>query len=204
MLRPDLPLGDRDPLRPLPGLVLPAVLRLIELGIADPDRIGLMGFSNGGYLTLALLTQTTLFRAAVAVAGIVNLTSFYGILDEHGGSWGVAYCEGEGAPGRMGGSLWENRDAYIENSPLFYLDRVQTPVLLAAGTGDFRDADAAQAQEAFSALRRLGQQVELRLYHGEIHATPYWSRPNLQDLCDHVLDWFETHLGHPGSSRRLG
>jgi dipeptidyl aminopeptidase/acylaminoacyl peptidase len=202
VLRPDLPLGDRDPLRPLPGLVLPAVLRLIELGIADPDRIGLMGFSNGGYLTLALLTQTTLFRAAVAVAGIVNLISFYAKLDEHGGSWGVAYCEGEGAPGRMGGSLWENRDAYIENSPLFYLDRVQTPVLLAAGTGNREDA--AQAREAFSALRRLGRRVELRLYRGESHAPFHWSCENLRNLCDHVLDWFETYLGQPDSSRRLG
>lgn len=212
VLWPDMPLEDRDPLRPLPGLVLPAILHLIELGVADPDRIGLMGFSNGGYLTLALLTQTTLFRAAVAVGGIVNLTSYYGILDAYGSSWGVSYFEGKGAPGRMGGSLWENRDAYIENSPLFYLDRVQAPVLLAAGSGEFLAGDlgamarkdAAQAREAFSALRRLGRQVELRLYRSESHAPSHWSCENLEDLCDRILDWFDTHLGDPVSSRATG
>jgi dipeptidyl aminopeptidase/acylaminoacyl peptidase len=196
VVRPDLPLGNSDPMRQLPGLVLPAILRLVELGIADPERIGLIGFSYGSYLALGLLTQTPLFRAAVVIDGQVNMTSHYGVLTDEGYSLGVGHCEGEGAQGRMGGSLWERKEAYIENSPLFYLDRVNTPVLLVAGTAE--PDDTSQAKQAFSALRRLGQRVELRLYHGEIHDPAYWSLPNVQDLCDRVVSWFETHLSSPG------
>jgi dipeptidyl aminopeptidase/acylaminoacyl peptidase len=190
-LRPDLPLKHGDPLKQVAGLVLPAIHRLVELGIADPERIGLAGFSYGCTLTLALLTQTSLFRAAVAIGGQVNLTSRYGALSPAGESYGMAHCESADAQG-LGGSLWDRRAAYIENSSLFYLDRVRTPVLLAAGTGD--PDDASQAAQAFSALRRLGCKVELRLYHGEDHSPNYWSLPNLQDWCERVVSWFETHL----------
>ena len=98
-----------------------------------------------------------------------NLTSVYGALDEHGHSRLLGWCETGQA--RLGGSLWERRDAYVENSPLFYLDRVTTPLLLASGTvHPAMPNEAAQAGEVFSALRRLGQRVELRLYEGEDHA----------------------------------
>ncbi|MFQ6041951.1 MAG: S9 family peptidase [Candidatus Poribacteria bacterium] len=189
VLCPDLPMEDRDPMRQLPGLLLPAVNRLIDLGIADPNRLGLMGHSYGGYCVLALLTQTDCFRAAICSAGMVNFTSAYGGLTDDGdSSWGYF----EVGQGGMGGTLWERRSSYIENSPLFYLDRVCTPLLLVCGAED-RGATS-QAKEAFSALRRLGQKVELRLYHGEGHWPGNWTEDSLRDLCSRVIDWFETYL----------
>lgn len=191
VLWPDMPMADRDPLRQLPGLVLPAVNRAIDLGIADPQRLGLLGHSYGGYCALALLTQTTRFRAAVACSMTAcDFPSAYGMLTAGGDSkaWGYA----EGTPWRLGGTLWERREAYIENSPLFYLDRVRTPVLLIHGTED--EYSDAQAVEAFSALRRLGQRVELRRYRGEGHSPRLFTEPNLRDVTERVLAWFDEHL----------
>jgi dipeptidyl aminopeptidase/acylaminoacyl peptidase len=190
VLYPDLPLENRDPLRQLPAQVLPAVNRVIDLGIADPERLGLMGHSYGGYCVLALLTQTMRFRAAVCSAGTVNLTSVYGTLTVNGDSQWLGWSESGQA--RLGGSPWERREAYIENSPLFYMDRIRTPVLLVHGSEDI--GMSAQAGEAFSALRRLGQRVELRRYRGEGHWPGTWSETNLRDVCERVLGWFDEHL----------
>ena len=190
VLLPDIPLGPRDTRRVIPRSVLPAVNRVVELGIADPARIGVLGHSFGGYSVLALITQTEIFKAAVCSAGAVNLTSFYGALSEEGDAKWLGWCE-SGQP-RLGGSLWENRDAYIENSALFYLDRVTTPLLLFSGNDD--PGAFAQASEAFNALRRLGQRVELRNYRGEGHAPAGWSEANLRDVLDRAIAWFDEHL----------
>ena len=131
MFFPGLPLQDSDPMRQLPGLVLPAVNQLIELGIADPDRLGLIGDSYGGYLTLALLTQTRMFRAAVAIAGMVNWTSMYGSLTNYGESFGVNFCEDGEEGGRMGASIWNQRERFIENGPA---NRVQSLPLVGSSS----------------------------------------------------------------------
>jgi dipeptidyl aminopeptidase/acylaminoacyl peptidase len=196
VLYPDVPLSDCDPLRQLPGLVLPALDALLERGIADPDRLGLMGQSHGGYCTLALLTQIARFKAAVAVAGMTNLTSFYGILSPRGDNPWLGWSES--GQGRLGGSLWEQRAAYIENSPLFYFDRVETPLLLVSGTAS--PGEAAQAGEAYSALRRLGKRVELRLYDGEDHWPGFWAAANYRDFAERVVSWFGEHLAAPAAS----
>ena len=187
---PDMPMEERDPRRQMPGLVLPAINRLIDLGIADPQRLGVMGNSFGSYCALSLLTQTDRFQAAAISAVYANLTSVYGALDEHGHSEWIGWCE-SGQVG-LGGSLWERRDAYIENSPLFYLDRVTTPLLI--GSGTLQAEEAAQAGEVFSALRRLGKRVELRLYEGMDHAPPGWSEPSHCDFVERVVQWFDTYL----------
>lgn len=189
VLYPDLPMEDHDPLHQFPGLVLPAINHLIDLGIADPNRVGVMGHSYGGYNVMSLITQTNRFRTAVSMAGLVNLTSFYGVLTDEGVSLWIDWAES--GQGRMGGTLWEKRANYIENSPLFYLDRVNTPVLLVSGTAD---PGVAQSEAAFSALRRLGKRVELCLYHQEDHSPVYWSEASLRDLCERVLAWFNTYL----------
>ena len=190
VLLPDIPLGPRDARRGIPRSVLPAVNRVVELGIADPARIGVMGQSYGGYSVLALITQTDMFAAAVCSAGAVNLTSFYGALTTTGDTKWLGWSESGQA--RLGGCLWENRDAYIENSSLFYLDRVSTPLLLLSGDDD--PGAFTQASETFSALRRLGQRVELRNYKGEGHAPPGWSEPNLRDVLDRTVAWFDEHM----------
>ena len=190
VLVPDIPLGPRDPRRGIARSVLPAVNRVVELGMADPAKIGVLGHSYGGYSVLALVTQTDMFAAAVCSAGAVNLTSFYGALSGSGDTSWIGWCESGQA--RLGGSLWERRDAYIENSSLFYLDRVTTPLLLLSGDGD--TGAFAQASETFSALRRLGQRVELRNYLGEGHWPGTWSAPNLRDVLVRTIEWFNEHL----------
>ena len=183
VLFPEVPLGEKDPMTGLVEPVLAAVDRAVELGLADGERVGLMGTSYGGYSTVALVAQTDRFRAALAIAPWgVNMTSFY---IHH-----IGWCETGQA--RLGGSPWENRDAYIENSPFFYLDRVSTPLLLVCGTGDQEGSN--QAEETFVALRRLGKRVELRLYKDEHHGTSAWSRDALDDLCRRVVDWFNCHV----------
>ena len=107
VLYPDIPLEDRDPMAQIPGYVAPAVERLIEMGVADPDRIGVYGHSYGGYTVLSLLVQTEIFSAAISHAPIGNLTSFYGA-----GNW---YWF-ENYQGRLGRPPWEDADAYIRNS----------------------------------------------------------------------------------------
>ncbi len=197
VLVPDIPLGPRNARRGIPRGVLPAVERVVEMGIADRERIGVLGHSYGGYTVLALITQTEMFAAAVCSAGAVNLTSFYGALSDGGDTSWIGWCESGQA--RLGGSLWESRDAYIENSSLFYLDRVTTPVLLLSGDGD--TGAFTQASETFSALRRLGQRVELRNYLGEDHWPGAWSAPKLRDVLARTLAWFDEHLNAEGAVR---
>ena len=187
VLFPEVPLGEKDPMAGLVEPVLAAVDRAVERGLADGNRVGLMGTSYGGYSVVSLIAQTNRFRAALAIAPCgVNMMSFYAC---HKGG-GIGWCETGQA--RLGGSPWENRSAYIENSPFFYLDRVSTPLLVVCGTGDQPGSN--QAEETFVALRRLGQRVELRLYKEEHHGTNSWSRDALADLYRRVVDWFDAHV----------
>lgn len=190
VLYPDVPLTDRDPLKQLPGHVIPAINHLVDLGIADPQRVGLIGQSYGGYCTLALLTQTTIFAAAVASAGFYNLISEYLTLTKEGNDNWLGWAET--GQGRMSGTPWEKRDSYIENSPIFYLDRVQTPVLLVCGSRDSNPP--AESEAVFVGLRRLGRKAELRIYKDEDHWSGRWSERSYRDLCERVLAWFDEHL----------
>src|SRR5262249_39562937 len=140
--------------------------KLVELGIADPDRLGIMGFSYGGYSTLALIVQTTCFKAAVVFAGFGDLIGYYGMMTKEGDARTALAFEGDW--GRMGGTPWQFRDRYIENSPIFYLDRVQTPVLIVHGAEDPTVAPFL-ADEVFVGLRRLGKEVVYAKYQGEGH-----------------------------------
>ncbi len=198
VLFPDIPRLPSDQLCLLPGYVLPAIDQVVDMGIGDPQRLGLVGQSYGGYNVLALLTRTEVFKAAISSAGNVNLTSLYGAFTiREGQSAYMGWVESAGR-GSLGGPPWERRDAYVENSPLFYLDRVSTPVLLIAGEDD--PPAALQASEAFSALRRLGRRVELRIYRGEGHVPLFWSAPNARDVFQRMLDWFDEHFESPRQS----
>ncbi|MDE2705309.1 MAG: prolyl oligopeptidase family serine peptidase [Gemmatimonadota bacterium] len=192
VLFPEVPLGKKNPMTSLVEPVLAGVDRAVELGLADGERVGLMGTSYGGYSVVSLISQTDRFRAALAIAPWgVNMMSIY---THH-----IGWCETGQA--RLGGSPWENRAAYIENSPFFYLDQVSTPLLLVCGTGDQEGSN--QAEETFVALRRLGKRVELRLYKDEHHGTSAWSRDALDDLCRRVLDWFNCHVAEVQSHEQL-
>lgn len=156
---------------PIPGYsatknLVPGVKKLVEMGVADPDAIGLHGHSWSGYMTAHVVTQTDIFAAAVAGAPVSNMISAYG-----GIRWGSGLArqfQYEQTQSRLGVSLWENPTPYIENSPLFYADRINTPLLFQHG-----DADEAvpwyQSIELYLAMRRLGKESVFLHYYDEPH-----------------------------------
>jgi dipeptidyl aminopeptidase/acylaminoacyl peptidase len=199
VLLPDTPLRVGTPMQDLAKTVLPGVDKTIELGIVDPDRLGVMGASYGGYSTLALITQTTRFKAAAMHAGFGDLISMYGDMNEEGDSRQIFLAE-RGLM-RMGGTPWEYRDRYIENSPVFYLDRVVTPLLITHGTSDGAVPPFA-SNEVFVDLRRLGKEVVYAKYKNEDHA--FTSLANQLDLWNRRIEWFDQHLkGAPGDKKDL-
>ena len=126
VLQPDIPLGPSDPRRGIPRSVLPAVNKVVELGIADSARIGVLGQSYGGYSVLALITQSKMFAAAVCSAADVNLTSSYGNLNDAGDSMRLGWCESGQA--RLGGQpLGESRRIHWELVALLSESRHDAP-----------------------------------------------------------------------------
>ena len=182
---PDAIIEDHDPIAQIAGVTLPAVQRAVEMGLADSERVGVRGHSYGGYAVVALLTQTNAFRAGVANAPTgVNMTSTY-VANFNAMRW----CEFSG--GRTGGTPWEKRKRYIENSPFFLLDQVETPLMLVCGSKD--EPAAMSARETFLALRRLGKRVEMREYRRESHVMA-WSAADTRDYYESELRWFDQYL----------
>jgi dipeptidyl aminopeptidase/acylaminoacyl peptidase len=201
VLLPDVPLswGDsssvRAPMKEIADLILPGVDRAIELGFADSTRLGVMGHSYGGYTTLSLIVQTTRFRAAVSRAGTGDLPASFLSLglegDAAGGNtFGAAWARGQG---RMRGTPWERWDEYHDNSPIHYLDRIRTPLLVIQGTADNATAPHL-ADEIFVGLQELGREVEYARYVNEGHGEPEWAYPNQLDYLTRVVAWFDAHL----------
>lgn len=193
VLMPDTPakqLGVPD--ARLTTAVLLAVNEAVRLGIADPERLGVMGHSGGGAAVNRIITETTRFKAAVSAAGRSDAASFFGQLrlwpDGSPDMFGIHIEEGA-----LGGPPWERPFDYVAASPIFFLDRVETPLLLIYGTED--DAvGVEQGGEMFVGLRRLEKEVTLLRYHGEGHFLTQYSEANRRDVVARVLAWFEQHL----------
>jgi len=187
VLYPDMPVQEGTVMSDLMKGVMPAIDHVVALGIANPERLAVMGHSAGGYATLGLLVQTRRFKAAVATDGVSNLSSFYGSLGPTGeGTW-TSYLETVGGPG---GAPWQVPQRYIENSPIFHLDRIQTPLLLGVGGAD--EEFVAQMNEVFVGLQRLGREATYVRYEGEGHFLV--QVPNLTDYWTRVLAFYERHL----------
>jgi dipeptidyl aminopeptidase/acylaminoacyl peptidase len=120
------------------------------------------------------------------------LLSEYLQLGKDGGSFGIGWAET--GQGRMAGTPWQYRERYLENSPLFFFDRVTTPVLIVHGGLDRSEF----ADEVFVALRRLGKEVTYARYEGEEHWQGTWGRANVVDYWNRVIDWLDQYL-HPGN-----
>ncbi|MGH7357282.1 MAG: prolyl oligopeptidase family serine peptidase, partial [Candidatus Rokuibacteriota bacterium] len=198
ILLADSKLNVGTPMLDLLKTVMPGIDRAIELGVADPSRVGIMGHSYGAYSTLALVAQSRRFKAAVVRAGMGDLLGGYGQLSPDGTNYGLAWSES--GQGRMGGSPWEFRERYLDNSPFLYLDRVRTPLLLIHGDSD----DAVPpflADQIFTGLRRLGKTVTYARYAGEGHWEGEWSYANQMDYLDRVLAWFERYLANDQQGR---
>ncbi|MEZ2335856.1 prolyl oligopeptidase family serine peptidase [Mucilaginibacter sp. RCC_168] len=155
----------------------------------DAAHIGIQGQSWGGYQVAYLITQTNMYAAAWAGAPVANMTSAYGgIRWESGLNRQFQY---EKTQSRIGATLWEKPELYIENSPLFQLPKVQTPVMIMSN-----DADGAvpwyQGIEMFTALRRLGKPVWLLQYNGEAHNLVL--RQNRKDITIREQQFFDHFL----------
>jgi dipeptidyl aminopeptidase/acylaminoacyl peptidase len=202
VLFPDTPLRQGMAMADLLRTVMPGVDAAIEQGFADPDRLAVMGQSYGSYSTLALIAQTTRFRAAIITAAVLHPD----LLADYLRSIGY-YERGQG---NMGGSIWEQRQRYLDNSPLLLFDRIETPLLIGQGE---RDGDLVPANAIFTALQRLEKPVEYRLYGDEGHVITsaanvldFWRR-RLEFLAEHLdvaLDATGAVLFSGGRARRAG
>jgi dipeptidyl aminopeptidase/acylaminoacyl peptidase len=169
--------------------VLPGVQSIVEKGYVNEDAIGIQGHSWGGYQIAYMVTQTKRFRAVAAGAPVANMISAY-----DGIRWGTGMprqFQYERTQSRIGGSLWQYPTRFIENSPIFWADKVQTPVMLLHNDGD----DAVpwyQGVEFYLALRRLGKEVYLFDYNGEPHGLR--KRPNQKDYTIRLQQYFDHYL----------
>lgn len=169
--------------------VIPGVTSLIEKGFVDERNIGVQGHSWGGYQIAHLINETNIFKCAESGAPVVNMISAYG-----GIRWGSGLSrmfQYERSQSRIGGTIWEYPLRYIENSPIFYVDKVQTPVLIM-----HNDEDGAvpwyQGIEYFGALRRLGKPAWMLNYRGE----PHWplKLQNRIDFNIRMSQFFDYYL----------
>ncbi len=169
--------------------VLPGIQAVVDKGFVDENAIGIQGHSWGGYQIAYMVTQTNRFKAAAPGAAVSNMTSAYS-----GIRWGTGLprqFQYERSQSRIGGSLWEYPLRYLENSPVFRADRVQTPLLMINNDED----DAVpwyQGIEYFLALRRLGKEVYMFSYNGEKHGLR--KRINQKDYTRRFQEFFDHFL----------
>jgi acylaminoacyl-peptidase len=148
----------------------------------DRERIGNIGASYGGFMTMYLATRTDLFAASISHAGISTLTSYWGE-----GWWGYAYS---GVASR-GSFPWNNRELYVEHSPIYNADEIETPMLLLHGDAD-TNVPPGESRTMYTALRLLGREVELVEFPGQDH----WilDREQRYVWWDTILAWYDKWL----------
>lgn len=173
--------------------IVPGVQKLIDMGIADPKAVGIHGHSWSGYQTAFIVTQTNMFAAAVAGAPVSNMTSAYSGIRWHSGL--ARQFQYEKSQSRIGKTLWESPELYIENSPVFFADRVETPLLI-----QFGDVDGAvpwyQGIELYLAMRRLDKNCIFLQYNDEPHHLKKY--PNKLDYTIKMKEYFDHYLkGRP-------
>jgi dipeptidyl aminopeptidase/acylaminoacyl peptidase len=170
--------------------VTTAANKLIEMGIADPERLGVFGTSYGGYATNLLITQTDRFKAAINISGKVDMISFYtdsprlGVRNIHAP---------EKSQDRLGATLWQQPQKYLEHSAILFADRIKTPLLLMTGEQD-SNVPARQAMEMYFALRRLGKDVAWVQYTNGGHGMPTSTIEEVKDYHKQILNWFDSYL----------
>jgi dipeptidyl aminopeptidase/acylaminoacyl peptidase len=194
VLQPDIVFRKRQPGWSVVECITAAVEKVIEMGVVDPDRIGIIGHSMGGFNTTFVATTVhDMFAAAVAGAPITDLASYYG--DHHWGS-GVAETDHiETGQERMEVALYEDLDAYIDNSAVYHAHEMTVPLLLEAGDQDGIVAWY-QAIELYNVARRAKKNVVLLGYIGEDHGLR--QEANQKDYLRRILAWFGHYLkGEP-------
>ncbi len=160
--------------------LLTGVDYVINLGVADPDRMGITGWSYGGYLTAATITQTNRFKAAAIGSGMTNLVSY-----------ALGHDSPDFLPAHFGGEVWEVAELLLDRSPIAHADRVTTPTLFLHGEHDQR-VPIWHSYELHNALKRRGIPTQMAVYPrtGHVPAEPKL----LLDVMERILAWMEMHL----------
>jgi dipeptidyl aminopeptidase/acylaminoacyl peptidase len=164
--------------------VMAGVDALIARGVADPDRLGIGGWSYGGYMAEWAITQTTRFKAAVSGAGMANLIS------EFGTEAGPAYDEW------FYGLPYERPEGFLKSSPFMYLKHAKTPTLILQGEADRTDP-LGQSQELYRGLKRYGVEAELVVYPREPHGLR--EEKHLLDRLNRIVAWYDRYLKRAGT-----
>ncbi|MDY7095494.1 MAG: S9 family peptidase, partial [Acidobacteriota bacterium] len=148
----------------------------------DPERVGCLGASYGGFMTMLLQTRTDLFSAAVAHAGISSIAGYWGQ-----GWWGYLYSAVAAAESYP----WNNPELFVGQSPLFAADKINTPLLLLHGDAD-TNVPPGQSHQLYTALKILGKEVELLTFDGENHRIMDRDRRELWSRA--IIAWFDRYL----------
>ena len=161
--------------------LMTGVDKVIEMGVADPERLGVMGWSYGGFMTSWIVTQTHRFKAASAGAPVTNLMSFNGTADI------PAFI-----PDYFGGQFWEASELYQKHSPMFNVRGVTTPTMIQHGDADIR-VPISQGYEFYNALKAQGVPTRMIVLPRQPHGP---NEPKMQLAAMQAnLEWFEKYLG---------
>jgi dipeptidyl aminopeptidase/acylaminoacyl peptidase len=160
--------------------VLTGVDAVLNEAPIDPERVGITGWSYGGYVTMWALTQTTRFKAAVAGAGLSDWLSYYGTNNID--TWMLPY---------FGASIYDDREVYERSSPMNFIKNVRTPTLMLSGDRD-AEVPITQSYEYWNALRRLGVTTEFVVYPDEGHF--FFKRADQLDAMARVVGWFDAQM----------
>jgi dipeptidyl aminopeptidase/acylaminoacyl peptidase len=186
VLQPDIVYRPRDPGRSAVEAIVPAVQSVVDRGLVDAARVGLVGHSWGGYQATYVPTQTNIFAASVAGAPITNYLSFMGAIHWNGGLPETGHWETGQA--RMDVPYWEDFEAHVRNSPAAFIDKLQTPMLMEFGDAD-GTVDWHQGVEFYNFARRAGKQnFVLLVYPGEDHGLR--KKENQIDYERRIIQWF--------------
>jgi dipeptidyl aminopeptidase/acylaminoacyl peptidase len=196
VILPDVPIepegAGRSPMHEMVDVLLPQIYHAADLGYTDIQRVGLVGHSYGGYSTAAILSQTHLFRAGVAISGVYDLPGLHGRMT-HGD--GPDFYTGllEKGTGRMGTHPWADLTRYLANSPYYQADKIDTPLLLIHGERDGA-APAEESEKMYNALKRLGKTAQLATYAGEGHVPYEWSLVNAADAARRIVGFLDRYV----------
>jgi len=161
--------------------LMTGVDKVIAMGVADPERLGVMGWSYGGFMTSWIVTQTQRFKAASAGAPVTNLMSFTGTADI------PAFV-----PDYFGGQFWEVMDAYQKHSAMFNVKGVKTPTMIQHGEADIR-VPISQGYEFYNALKAQGVPTRMLVLPRQPHGP---NEPKMQlSAMQANLEWFEKYIG---------
>jgi dipeptidyl aminopeptidase/acylaminoacyl peptidase len=160
--------------------IMRGVDRLVRQGVADPEHMGVMGWSYGGYMTSWIVSQTDRFQAASMGAGLSNLVSMYGTTDIP-----------EFMASHFGGRPWEDMREYLRHSAINFASNARTPTLIQHG-GEDRRVPLSQGKEFYRALKKVGVPVEMVVYPRQPHGI---REPKLlRDAMERNLNWFNKWL----------